>query len=81
MRLEAIGLDSEELKKTGRLGSQENTRCIGDYLIKEGYTEVDTIRLAKIGKICFIYNSLPFFMITLVAMHLSLQELHYQMSK
>ena len=50
MRLEAIGLDSEELKKTGRLGSQENTRCIGDYLIKEGYTEVDTIRLAKVGK-------------------------------
>ena len=43
-RLKELGLDTEELKKAGRLGSQENTRCIGDYLIKEGYTKMDTIK-------------------------------------
>ena len=43
-RLQALGLEREQLKKAGRLGGQENTRCIGDYGIKEGYTEVDSIR-------------------------------------
>ena len=43
-RLEAIGLNKEELKRVGRLGTQENTRCIGDYFIKSGYKEVDTIK-------------------------------------
>ena len=43
-RLQFLGLDPEDLKKTGRLGSQENTRCIGDYGIKQGYKDVETIR-------------------------------------
>lgn len=43
-RLEIIGLDREELRRSGRLGSQENTRSIGDYSIKEGYKDVDAIR-------------------------------------
>jgi len=43
-RLAAIGLDAEELKKSGRLGTQENTRSIGDYCIKGGYKDVDVIR-------------------------------------
>ena len=38
------GLDGEMLRKNGRLGSQENTRSIGDYNIKEGYKDVDTLR-------------------------------------
>lgn len=38
------GLDGEVLTKNGRLGSQENTRSIGDYNIKEaGYRDVDTL--------------------------------------
>jgi len=32
-RLTALGLDREQLKKSGRLGTQENTRSIGDYSI------------------------------------------------
>lgn len=46
IRLQALGLDPEDLKKTGRLGSQENTRCIGDYGIKQGYKDVETISQA-----------------------------------
>lgn len=42
-RLRELGLDESELKKSGRLGSQENTRSIGDYYIKEGYKDVDTL--------------------------------------
>jgi len=42
-RLAAIGLDPEQLKKSGRLGTQENTRSIGDYSIKGGYRDVDVI--------------------------------------
>ena len=42
-RLAAIGLDPEKLKKSGRLGTQENTRSIGDYSIKGGYKDVDVI--------------------------------------
>ncbi len=43
-RLERLGLDPKELIKAGRLGSQENTRSIGDYSIKEGYRDVDVLR-------------------------------------
>ena len=43
-RLTAIGLDREQLKKSGRLGTQENTRSIGDYSIKGGYKDVDVLR-------------------------------------
>jgi len=42
-RLAATGLDPEKLKKSGRLGTQENTRSIGDYSIKGGYKDVDVI--------------------------------------
>lgn len=43
-RLEALDLDPKQLIKAGRLGSQENTRSIGDYAIKEGYRNVDVLR-------------------------------------
>lgn len=44
VRLQALGLDINELKKSGRLGTQENTRSIGDYCIKDGYKDVDILR-------------------------------------
>ena len=43
-RLMALGLDREQLKKSGRLGTQENTRSIGDYSIKGGYKDIDVLR-------------------------------------
>lgn len=43
-RLEALGLDPKQLIKAGRLGMHENTRSIGDYSIKQGYRDVDTLR-------------------------------------
>ena len=43
-RLMALGLDQEQLKKTGRLGTQENTRSIGDLSLKAGYKDVDVLR-------------------------------------
>ena len=43
-RLMALGLDREQLKNSGRLGTQENTRSIGDYSIKGGYKDVDVLR-------------------------------------
>ena len=42
-RLTALGLDREQLKKSGRLGTQENTRSIGDYILKEGYKDMDIL--------------------------------------
>lgn len=46
-RLEALGLKREDLLRAGRLGTQENTRSIGDFNIKEGYRDVDSLRYAK----------------------------------
>lgn len=43
-RLVDLGLDRDQLQRSGRLGSQENTRSIGDYSIKQGYKDVDTLR-------------------------------------
>ena len=43
-RLVSLGLDRNQLERSGRLGSQENTRSIGDYYIKEGYKDVDTLQ-------------------------------------
>ena len=42
-RLVALGLDQEQLKKSGRLGTQENTRSIGDYILKGGYKDMDLL--------------------------------------
>lgn len=43
-RLIDLGLDRKQMQSSGRLGSQENTRSIGDYSIKEGYKDVDTLQ-------------------------------------
>ena len=48
-RLMALGLDREQLKRTGRLGTQENTRSIGDYSVKAGYKDVDVLRCDHIA--------------------------------
>ena len=42
-RLVALGLDREQLKESGRLGTQENTRSIGDYILKGGYKDIDLL--------------------------------------
>ena len=36
-RLTALGLEQRQLKTSGRLGTHQNTRSIGDYSIKGGY--------------------------------------------
>ena len=43
-RLVDLGLNREQLQRSGRLGSQENTRSIGDYSIKAGFKDVDTLQ-------------------------------------
>ncbi|XP_011404152.1 PREDICTED: TGF-beta-activated kinase 1 and MAP3K7-binding protein 1-like [Amphimedon queenslandica] len=45
-RLKDLGLDIEQIKRNGRLGSHENTRSIGDYNIKIGYKDVDVLSSA-----------------------------------
>ena len=42
-RLVALGLDQEQLQKSGRLGTWENTRSIGDYILKRGYKDIDLL--------------------------------------
>ena len=54
-RLEALGLPRAQLLRAGRLGTQENTRSIGDYYIKEGYKNVDSLRFVCIYRYMFIY--------------------------
>ena len=49
-RLESLGLRREDLLRAGRLGTQENTRSIGDYYIKEGYRDVDSLRYVRAVK-------------------------------
>ena len=44
VRLTGLGLSESWLKKTGRLGPCEITRCIGDYSIKGGYKEMVEIK-------------------------------------
>lgn len=43
-RLVALGLSRNWLQQRGRLGPCEITRCIGDYRIKGGYSEMVEIR-------------------------------------
>ena len=43
-RLAECGLDPTELRRARRLGYQQNTRSIGDYSIKGGYADVESIR-------------------------------------
>ncbi|XP_067120575.1 TGF-beta-activated kinase 1 and MAP3K7-binding protein 1-like isoform X2 [Centruroides vittatus] len=38
-----LGMDVEKICKQGKLGNQENTRCIGNYMVKGGYRDFDSI--------------------------------------
>lgn len=46
-RLVDLGLDKAKILKDGRLGGYENFRCLGDYALKEGYRDVDDMRLVN----------------------------------
>jgi TAK1-binding protein 1 len=46
-RLSYLGLDREVIKRNGRIGTHENTRSFGDYNLKEGYRDVDSLKSAK----------------------------------
>lgn len=46
-RLKSIGLDPDQLRRVGRLGTQQNTRCIGDFNIKSGYSDHDILRYCE----------------------------------
>ena len=43
-RLSGLGLDAEKLKKNRRVGTHENTRSFGDYNLKEGFLDVDSLK-------------------------------------
>ena len=54
-RLKSIGLDPDKLRRAGRLGTQQNTRCIGDFNIKSGYADHDILRYCKYIHYGFCY--------------------------
>ena len=43
-RLEGLGLNAKAIVKSGRIGSQQCTRTLGDYSVKGGYQEFDILR-------------------------------------
>ncbi|PNF39628.1 hypothetical protein B7P43_G05679 [Cryptotermes secundus] len=47
LRLSQLGLDVDKFRQVSRLGNQENTRCLGNYLVKGGYKEFDELMSAK----------------------------------
>ena len=44
LRLAQLGLDVVQIQRNRRIGSQENTRSIGDYSVKGGYKDFDILR-------------------------------------
>ncbi|KAK4875764.1 hypothetical protein RN001_012186 [Aquatica leii] len=46
LRLYQTGISMDYLRKCSRLGNQENTRCLGNYLIKGDYKEFDDLKMA-----------------------------------
>ncbi|XP_021939064.1 TGF-beta-activated kinase 1 and MAP3K7-binding protein 1-like isoform X5 [Zootermopsis nevadensis] len=47
LRLSQLGLDVDKFRQGSRLGNQENTRCLGNYLVKGGYKEFDELVTAR----------------------------------
>ncbi|EDO48298.1 predicted protein, partial [Nematostella vectensis] len=43
LRLARLGLDIVQIQRNRRIGSQENTRSIGDYCVKGGYKDFDIL--------------------------------------
>lgn len=46
LRLSHLGLDIESIRQGSHLGNQENTRCLGNYLVKGGYREFEELTAA-----------------------------------
>ncbi|XP_059489069.1 TGF-beta-activated kinase 1 and MAP3K7-binding protein 1-like [Neocloeon triangulifer] len=46
LRLSQLGLDVTKICHGSRLGNQENTRCLGNYLVKGGYKEFEELACA-----------------------------------
>ncbi|KAF7382415.1 TGF-beta-activated kinase 1 and MAP3K7-binding protein 1-like isoform X2 [Vespula maculifrons] len=47
LRLSHLGLDTDSIRQGSHLGNQENTRCLGNYLVKGGYREFEELASAK----------------------------------
>ncbi|XP_018336381.1 TGF-beta-activated kinase 1 and MAP3K7-binding protein 1-like [Agrilus planipennis] len=47
LRLSQIGIKMEDLRKRSHLGNQENTRCLGNYMVKGGYKEFEDLSSAS----------------------------------
>ncbi|XP_012223011.1 TGF-beta-activated kinase 1 and MAP3K7-binding protein 1 [Linepithema humile] len=43
LRLSQLGLDAKLIRQGSHLGNQENTRCLGNYLVKGGYRECEKL--------------------------------------
>ncbi len=48
LRLQRLDLNRDKIKQIGRIGNQENTRCLGNYLVKGGYKEDATLASAVV---------------------------------
>lgn len=46
LRLSQLGISLESLRKSSHLGNQENTRCLGNYLVKGDYKELEDLKTA-----------------------------------
>ncbi|CAG9862657.1 unnamed protein product [Phyllotreta striolata] len=46
LRLSHLGINAENLRKSSRLGNQENTRCLGNYSVKGGYKDYEDLSSA-----------------------------------
>ncbi|KAG5877078.1 hypothetical protein JTB14_011782 [Gonioctena quinquepunctata] len=46
LRLSQIGINTKNLRHSSRLGNQENTRCLGNYLVKAGYQDFEDLSMA-----------------------------------
>ncbi|CAH1171098.1 unnamed protein product [Phaedon cochleariae] len=46
LRLSQIGINTKSLRHSTRLGNQENTRCIGNYMVKGGYKDFEDLAQA-----------------------------------
>ncbi|KAH0558093.1 TGF-beta-activated kinase 1 and MAP3K7-binding protein 1-like isoform X1 [Cotesia glomerata] len=43
LRLSQLNLDTKSIRQGSHLGNQENTRCLGNYLVKGGYKEFEEL--------------------------------------
>ncbi|XP_076265929.1 TGF-beta-activated kinase 1 and MAP3K7-binding protein 1-like [Rhynchophorus ferrugineus] len=47
LRLSQIGISAQTIRRGSRLGNQENTRCLGNYLVKGGYKDFEDLCVAS----------------------------------